>query len=233
MIEVLVLLLLLVLLAVWERKRAPKIGFCGVTEGWESPRVWHHFLSERECEYLKQYAEPLLERSQVMGETGNVVQQIRTSSQSWISKDNLIVKRIYARARNWAQLNTQVEDLQVARYLPNQEYKPHHDACCSEKPSCIKLKERLGLRNRTILIYLNDDFEGGGTIFPKLGITIKPQKGLAVMFHPLNGDETQCHPLALHGGLPVTSGEKWIANIWFRGKMAQRSHSNDKVCIDS
>jgi prolyl 4-hydroxylase len=39
-----------------------------------------------------------------------------------------------------------------------------------------------------------------------------------LLFHPLEKKGGKCHPYALHAGMPVTSGEKYIANIWLREK---------------
>ena len=36
-----------------------------------------------------------------------------------------------------------------------------------------------------LMVYLNDDFAGGETVFPILGDSIKPQKGKIVMFPPM------------------------------------------------
>jgi len=38
------------------------------------------------------------------------------------------------------------------------------------------------------------------------------------VFYSLQTPESgnQCHPLSLHAGMPVTSGQKYICNIWIR-----------------
>ena len=65
----------------------------------------------------------------------------------------------------------------------------------------------------TLIIYLNDPDAGGATIFPDIGLEIAAVRGNAVFFsyeraHPGTG--------TLHGGTPVTRGEKWIATRWMR-----------------
>jgi hypothetical protein len=59
-------------------------------------------------------------------------------------------------------------------------------------------------------------FEGGGeTIFPPLGLAITPKKGAAIYFEYVD-DKGQVDEHTLHGGAPVTAGEKWIATKWMR-----------------
>ena len=72
-----------------------------------------------------------------------------------------------------------------------------------------------GPRLLTVLFYLNDDFEGGETIFPKINKVVKPQKGKAVIFRNVDNDGVIISQ-AVHGGEPVKNGEKWIANKWIR-----------------
>jgi prolyl 4-hydroxylase len=62
-------------------------------------------------------------------------------------------------------------------------------------------------------MYLNDDFDGGETFFPKINKKVVPELGKAVLFYSVNNNGVLLQK-SLHGGLPVQSGEKWIANKW-------------------
>ena len=191
------------------------IGFCPVSDPWSPPQLVPNFLTPQECQYLMSYAKPLLKRSHVMGNQTNEIQTIRTSSQTWMSPSDPVAQQIYRRASALTGIPlSKMENLQIARYFPTQEYKAHHDACCANNKNCRETNKKLGLRNRTLLMYLNEDFTEGETEFPRYKCKITPKTGLGLLFHPLNKTETQCHPFALHGGLPVASGEKWIATIW-------------------
>jgi prolyl 4-hydroxylase len=72
-----------------------------------------------------------------------------------------------------------------------------------------------GPRYYTLLIYLNDDFEGGETVFPKINKFVKPKKGKAVLFQSVDHRGVIIDE-AFHGGNPVSAGQKWIANKWIR-----------------
>jgi prolyl 4-hydroxylase len=65
----------------------------------------------------------------------------------------------------------------------------------------------------TMLVYLNDAYEGGETEFLKTGFKIKGSAGDAILFRNAdpagNPDED-----SLHAGLPVTSGVKLLASRW-------------------
>jgi prolyl 4-hydroxylase len=93
-------------------------------------------------------------------------------------------------------------------------FLPHYDACDHH---CERMDGKDGPRILTVLIYLNDNFEGGETSFPEIGKQVKPEKGKAVVFS--NVDKYgRIIKQSLHGGQPVVSGKKWIANKWIRMK---------------
>jgi len=75
--------------------------------------------------------------------------------------------------------------------------------------------KRGGQRAKSALVYLNDDFTGGETEFPKINIRVSPQKGKLVLWDNTFEDGNPDHD-SLHAGLPVISGTKYIAVIWIR-----------------
>jgi prolyl 4-hydroxylase len=109
------------------------------------------------------------------------------------------------------------EELQIVRYHPGQEYRPHHDAF-DDSEGGRQAKAMYGGRQReaTILIYLNCPEEGGETVFPTLGLSVAPVPRAAVFWRNLYPDGSIDHRL-LHGGAPVRRGVKYAANLWLRG----------------
>ena len=100
------------------------------------------------------------------------------------------------------------ENLQILWYYPGDQYVTHHDT-----HDCYAAKEYH--RTFSTVLYLNDDFEGGGTGF--LTESFKPEAGEALYF-PSNW----CFP---HCGLPVLSGEKRVVVTWWYSiKNLDQSH---------
>ena len=181
--------------------------------------VFENFLSEAECLELIAAAAPRLERSQTVSleSGGEEVNAARTSDGMFFTRaENAIVARIEARiARllDWPVENG--EGLQVLRYRPGAEYKPHYDYFDLAESSTRAILARGGQRVATFIMYLQAPVQGGATVFPDVRLQVVPQRGHAVFF-----SYSQAHPCShsLHGGMPVLAGEKWIATKWLREK---------------
>ncbi|MFL6733174.1 MAG: 2OG-Fe(II) oxygenase [Sphingomicrobium sp.] len=106
---------------------------------------------------------------------------------------------------------------QVLHYSVGQEFKPHHDYFDPAKEGFQKEISTRGQRVATQLIYLNEEYEGGVTQFPSIGIDYRGKTGDALMFFNIN-ESGDPEPLTLHTGLPPTSGEKWIFSQWIRDR---------------
>ncbi|MFD1611749.1 2OG-Fe(II) oxygenase [Sphingomonas tabacisoli] len=99
----------------------------------------------------------------------------------------------------------QGESLQVLRYGPGQQYRPHLDAVP-------------GLDNQrawTMLVTLNEGYEGGETVFPDSEIRLRGRRGDAFLFRNIDSDGRPDRT-SLHAGAPVTEGVKLIASRWIR-----------------
>ena len=63
------------------------------------------------------------------------------------------------------------------------------------------------------MIYLNTPLRGGATTFPDSQLEVAPIKGHGLFF---SYDRPDAATGTLHGGAPVTEGEKWVATKWLR-----------------
>jgi len=192
----------------------PVLGYADINDAYIRPAVLSNVLTRDQCNEIINYCTDKLVDSEVVG---GKYAAIRNSKQTWISKNDPLVKPLFEKiAKQYNLRFDQAEDLQVVRYLPDQYYNEHHDSCCDQNEACKTFAFRGGQRVLTVLIYLNNEFEGGHTYFKNLDLKVKPKTGDAVVFYPLAKGTNRCHPYGLHAGLPVTNGQKWIANLWFR-----------------
>jgi len=210
---------LLVVLCVLLWIFSPKMerGFTDAEGSWDPPQVINDILTPDECKYIIEKATPDFSRSAVVG-TG-APDASRTSETAWISKHDPIARKIFTKALELTgKTIDECEDLQVVRYEPGTFYRAHHDACCDGSQGCIDFEKDGGQRVGTLLVYLNSEFTDGETHFPDCdgGIKLKADPGSAIFFKPLGTDEPKCHPKALHAGLPISSGVKYVCNAWIR-----------------
>ena len=179
--------------------------------------VFANLLSSAECDALIAAARPRLARSlTVNNQTGGESIHADRSSQGmfFARSEDAVVQRIEARiARllNWPVQNG--EGLQVLRYPPGAQYKPHYDYFDPAEPGTPTILKRGGQRVATLIMYLFEPEAGGATVFPDIKLKVAPKRGNAVFF-----SYAQAHPVSrsLHGGEPVEAGEKWIATKWLR-----------------
>ena len=84
-------------------------------------------------------------------------------------------------------------------------YKNHTD--------CIVGTTEKRDRFATVLVYLKDVEEGGETQFPELEISVKPRKGLALVWNSMNA-VGMCDPTSIHNAAKVIKGHKFIIQRW-------------------
>jgi prolyl 4-hydroxylase len=168
------------------------------------------FLTPAEAEYLAAIASPFLQPSQVVDErTGQTIPHpVRRSDGAMfgVRLEDAVVTAINRRIAALTDTGyDQGEPLQLLRYRRGNEYRAHLDTLPGEP------NQRLF----TVIVYLTEGYDGGETVFPRTGLSVKGQLGDALVFRNLTlGDRPD--PLTQHAGLPVTRGEKIIATRWIR-----------------
>ena len=110
-----------------------------------------------------------------------------------------------------------LEAFAVLNYAPREEYGEHVDYLDPAIPAYAAELAQRGQRVATGLLYLNDDYEGGETAFPQLGISFKGRKGDALVFFNADG-EGRPDPRTVHAGRTPTSGQKWLLSQFFRNR---------------
>ena len=179
--------------------------------------VFGGLLSDEECVALMALAEPRLWRSETVDNAtgGSEVNAARTSDGMFFERgEHALIKTLEQRIADllrWPLENG--EGLQILRYRPGAEYRPHHDYFDPVHSGTPRILERGGQRVGTLVMYLNTPAGGGATTFPEVGLEVAPVRGNAVFF---SYDRAHASTKTLHGGAPVTAGEKWVATKWLR-----------------
>jgi prolyl 4-hydroxylase len=179
--------------------------------------VFGGLLTDAECTGLMQLAEPRLLRSETVDNAtgGSEINPSRTSDGMFFERgEHDLISRIERRIGlllGWPVQNG--EGLQILRYRPGAEYRPHHDYFDPVHPGSGKILARGGQRVGTLVMYLNTPEGGGATTFPEVGLEVAPVRGNAVFFSYVRAHVST---KTLHGGAPVLAGEKWVATKWLR-----------------
>eukprot|EP00899_Mesostigma_viride_P019645 jgi/Mesvir1/27682/Mv07401-RA.1 len=211
--------------------------------GWH-PRSWllHNFISDEECEAIKAYAKPKLQRSQVVDQGKSTdsgrVDDIRTSSGMFIFPKQLPeVDAVLARLSKVVMIPVQnMEAMQVLHYAVGQSYRSHQDTFPKST------LDSAGQRVISAIGFLNTAEEGGETTFSRVpprpgtqqapdwspcgqaGLGVKAKKGDLVFFWDVlpNGNPDIN---STHYACPVIKGEKWSTPIWIHANNFQTRHA--------
>jgi hypothetical protein len=185
-------------------------------------RLFRGFATEAECRWLIDRFRVKLEAAVVVdGASGeSLVDTYRNNSAADLPLRDMdvIIELLKARISTATRLPEFIFELpQLMHYAVGQEFRPHHDFLDPKEPGFAEDLARRGQRMGTFLIFLNDDFEGGETEFPKAGISFRGRTGDALFFANVTPDGRP-DPLTLHAGRPPTRGEKWILSQWIRDR---------------
>jgi prolyl 4-hydroxylase len=149
-----------------------------------------------------------------------VQSEVRTNSAAGFELINIDLVVLLIRERLAAACGgspAAMEAPQVLHYAPGQQFAPHYDFLEPEFAGHAEDLARRGQRAVTLLVYLNEGFEGGETDFPHLGLRFKGRRGDALMFTNVDGTGNPDRRM-LHAGLPPTAGEKWLLSQWVRDR---------------
>ncbi len=174
-------------------------------------------LTDAECDGLMDLARPRLMRSETVDNStgGSEINAARTSDGMFFTRgEHPLIERIEQRIAELLRWPVDHgEGLQILRYRPGAEYRPHNDYFDPQHPGTARILQRGGQRVATLVIYLNTPEGGGATTFTDVGLDVAPRRGNAIFF---SYDRPHGSTKTLHGGAPVTAGEKWVATKWLR-----------------
>ena len=191
-------------------------------------KIYKNALTKDECKTILNFCDskfnyhPLLTNDKLGG---------RTSNQYFIDKKETIDNKINDFTAKVLKLPIENQEAtSIVRYTEGQEYKAHFDFFQKDTKEHKNYMVIPNNSNRvmTALFYLNDGFEGGETVFPKVDVTIKPEVGMCITWVNVfdNGD---LNKESLHAGLPVISGKKYIATKWVRKTPFNITSTSNKI----
>lgn len=119
---------------------------------------------------------------------------------------------------------------QMLSYGIGGHYRPHIDGeSLWQTPDGELIWKKSIDRDLSIVMFLNDDFEGGDFVFPELKVRVRPEPGMMVCF-PSNHHYR-------HGVEPVTKGTRYSIVCWatvkgFQSMVEQNKQLSQKYGIE-
>jgi prolyl 4-hydroxylase len=190
----------------------------------ERPRIrlLEGFATEAECDWVIDSARDKLRPARVWdpvtGRGRSDPNRTNRALELGLADMDVVLQLLRARIAAASNLPLPVfEPAQVMHYRPGEEFRPHHDFLDPNQPGHGAELTRFGQRIATFLLYLNDDFDGGETEFPDLGLRHRGRKGDALLFANVDAAGAP-DPLTRHSGRPPARGCKWILSQWIRDR---------------
>lgn len=174
-----------------------------------------NFLTPAECRELIDVAKLNLASSTVIGGLSGTVESsdYRTSENYDLPAEHRLTDKIYTKVSTALDIDqSRFEEIEIIKYQTGEMFKHHTDYFMGATEK--KHLERGGQRVGTVIMYLNDVESGGETFFPRLRIVEQPVIGKMMYFKYDYDDDINIK--TIHKGMPVESGEKWIATVWIR-----------------
>lgn len=167
----------------------------------------------QDCQMMIEAAQPSLRTASTLGKE---IEGYRKANGTWLPIDSFISKKVFHTIYELTECKPeQMELVHIVKYDIGDEYKPHHDFFHVNEDYAAEHMANGGNRIKSALIYLNDDFTGGQTFFPELGVLVKPELGKLIIWDNITPDG-ELDFTSIHAGLPVMSGVKYIAVVWIR-----------------
>ena len=147
---------------------------------------------------------------------GTEQEGFRTSYSCHLNRWDAFISKVEARMSDVLGIdNTYAETMQGQRYQVGQEFKAHHDFFHPTQDYWAHEGRSGGQRSWTAMIFLNEPEEGGTTEFPHLGLGVRPQAGMMLIWNNVKPDGTLNYK-TLHTGTPVVRGVKHVITKWYR-----------------
>ena len=184
-----------------------------------APRIatLNRLFTPEECDYVISRGAPYLKRGMV---AGSQTLDIRTSSAAalgLVESDPLIQSLDELMSRALGQPAGHGENPALLHYTPGQVFGAHCDWINPEDPARAQELALSGQRIKTLIVYLNEGYEGGETVFTRVGWRFKGKRGDALMWDNIDAAGA-VDPRALHEGTAPRSSDKFVLSKWMRDR---------------
>jgi hypothetical protein len=185
-------------------------------------RAFQNFISAPACRWLIAQARGRLVRARVYDAASgeDLVVATRSNTVANFNLAEVEVLHVLIQARMAAACGIPMRNMEapaVLHYDVGEQITDHFDFVDPGIPDYAQELARNGQRLVTFLIYLNDQYEGGATGFPKLGFDHQGRLGEGLYFVNALAD-MQPDLRMLHTGRPPSRGEKWIVSQFIRSR---------------
>lgn len=188
----------------------------------DSPQIVHFsdFLSPAACAWVIDHMRTFLEPAKIYSaeQHGHVTDQMRTNSIGPMHLGCIDMVNVLLQYRISATTRIPVSNFDgptALHYKVGEEIKDHHDYINPDIANYEQEIQTRGERLITFLVYLNGDYDGGETAFPKLDISHKGTTGDGLLFVNVQNDGKP-DIRSVHAGRPPTRGEKWLISQFLR-----------------
>jgi hypothetical protein len=188
----------------------------------DAPRIVHYsaFVTPQVCAWLMEHMRPHLQPAKIYSADhhGHVADQMRTNSIGPLHLGCIDLVNVLLQYRIAAVTGIPVSNFDgptALRYKVGEEIKDHYDYINPDIPNYAHEIQTRGERLVTFLTYVNEDYDGGETAFPKLNKSHKGSTGDGLLFVNVLND-SKPDPRSVHAGRPPTRGEKWLLSQFLR-----------------
>jgi predicted 2-oxoglutarate/Fe(II)-dependent dioxygenase YbiX len=168
-------------------------------------------------EWLIDKAAPRLSAATAKGSEDSEVRTARAAAFGPRDRD-LVVAVLQERAARLTGVPIEFhEPPNALSYEAGQQFKEHVDYIDPRVPEFRNELEYLGQRTITFVTYLNEDFDGAETEFPRANLKLRGRTGDSIVFLNVHQDGQPNYD-TLHCAPPPTRGRKWVLSQWIRNK---------------
>jgi hypothetical protein len=185
-------------------------------------RLMPTFVSDAVCDWLIERARGRLVRAHVYEALSKrtTVSDTRTNTAATFNLLDTDLVCVLVQARMAASAGVpfrHLEPLTVLHYAEGEEITEHYDFVDPNVPDYEREIAARGERVVTFLAYLNENYDGGATEFPEIGVRHKGRRGDGLFFVNALADG-RADVRTLHAGRAPVGGEKWIVSQFMRNR---------------